>query len=105
MAAKGRGRLNAVGAPGARGRKSVYLECLVIAVVFVIPAAVFCLYVGAFRQPMANMASGQVLVVNQRGRSWSLPKGHIEKGESILEAARREIYEESGVKKLKFVRN
>ena len=47
---------------------------------------------------------GQVLVVNQRGRSWSLPKGHIEKGESILEAARREIYEESGVKKLKFVK-
>jgi len=47
---------------------------------------------------------GQILVVNQRGCSWSLPKGHIEKGESILEAARREIYEESGVKKLKFVR-
>jgi len=47
---------------------------------------------------------GQVLVVNQRGRSWSLPKGHIEKGESVLEAARREIYEESGVKKLKFVK-
>jgi 8-oxo-dGTP pyrophosphatase MutT (NUDIX family) len=47
---------------------------------------------------------GQVLVVNQRGRSWSLPKGHIEKGESILGAARREIYEESGVKKLKFVK-
>jgi ADP-ribose pyrophosphatase YjhB (NUDIX family) len=47
---------------------------------------------------------GQVLVVNQRGRSWSLPKGHIEKGESVLNAARREIYEESGVKKLKFVR-
>jgi len=47
---------------------------------------------------------GQVLVVNQRGRSWSLPKGHMEKGESVLEAARREIYEESGVKKLKFVK-
>jgi 8-oxo-dGTP pyrophosphatase MutT (NUDIX family) len=47
---------------------------------------------------------GQVLVVNQRGRSWSLPKGHIEKGESILQAARREIYEESGLKKLKFVK-
>lgn len=47
---------------------------------------------------------GQVLIVNQRGRSWSLPKGHIEKGESTLDAARREIYEESGVKKLKFVK-
>jgi len=47
---------------------------------------------------------GQVLVVNQRGLSWSLPKGHIEKGETILEAARREIYEESGVKNLKFIK-
>jgi 8-oxo-dGTP pyrophosphatase MutT (NUDIX family) len=47
---------------------------------------------------------GEVLVVNQRGRSWSLPKGHIEKGETVLEAARREIYEESGVKKLKFIK-
>jgi len=47
---------------------------------------------------------GQVLVVNQRGKSWSLPKGHLEKGEEALTAARREIYEESGVKELTFVR-
>jgi ADP-ribose pyrophosphatase YjhB (NUDIX family) len=47
---------------------------------------------------------GQVLVVNQRGRSWSLPKGHIEEGEAVLEAARREIYEESGLKDLTFVK-
>jgi ADP-ribose pyrophosphatase YjhB (NUDIX family) len=47
---------------------------------------------------------GQVLVVNQRGRSWSLPKGHIEEGEDALEAARREIYEESGLRELKYVK-
>jgi 8-oxo-dGTP pyrophosphatase MutT (NUDIX family) len=47
---------------------------------------------------------GQVLVVNQRGLSWSLPKGHIEKGEEPLEAARREIYEESGLSNLKFIK-
>ena len=47
---------------------------------------------------------GQVLVVNQRGRSWSLPKGHIEDGESALEAARREIYEESGLADLKYIK-
>jgi len=47
--------------------------------------------------------NGQVLVVNQRGLSWSLPKGHLEEGESPLAAARREIYEESGVKELEFV--
>ena len=40
---------------------------------------------------------GQVLVVNQRGKSWSLPKGHIEEGEDTLAAARREIHEESGL--------
>ena len=47
---------------------------------------------------------GQILVVNQRGRSWSLPKGHIEEGEEELEAARREIYEESGLRDLEYVK-
>ncbi|MBI2576299.1 NUDIX domain-containing protein [Candidatus Woesearchaeota archaeon] len=45
---------------------------------------------------------GQVLVVNQNGNSWSLPKGHIERGETALEAATREIFEESGIKNLVF---
>jgi ADP-ribose pyrophosphatase YjhB (NUDIX family) len=45
-----------------------------------------------------------VIVVNQKGDSWSLPKGHVEKGESNLEAAKREIYEESGVKDLHLLR-
>jgi 8-oxo-dGTP pyrophosphatase MutT (NUDIX family) len=44
---------------------------------------------------------GEVLIVNQHGNSWSLPKGHVEQGEEILEAAKREIYEESGIKYLK----
>jgi 8-oxo-dGTP pyrophosphatase MutT (NUDIX family) len=47
---------------------------------------------------------GEVLVVNQRGTSWSLPKGHIDAGEDALGAARREIYEESGIRDLEFVR-
>jgi 8-oxo-dGTP pyrophosphatase MutT (NUDIX family) len=47
---------------------------------------------------------GKVLVVSQRGNSWSLPKGHIDPGEDELEAARREIYEETGVSKLKLLR-
>ena len=41
--------------------------------------------------------AGQVLIVNQKGTSWSLPKGHVEEGEDALAAARREIHEESGV--------
>lgn len=47
---------------------------------------------------------GKVLVVSQHGTSWSLPKGHIDPGENPLEAARREIYEESGVRDLELVR-
>ena len=47
---------------------------------------------------------GQVLVVNQNGTSWSLPKGHIDPGEVALTAAKREIGEESGIRKLKFIK-
>jgi len=46
---------------------------------------------------------GLVLVVNQRGNSWSLPKGHIDPGENALGAAIREIAEESGVKHLDLI--
>ena len=47
---------------------------------------------------------GEVLVVSQNGDSWSLPKGHLDPGEDELQAARREIYEESGVKQLELVK-
>jgi ADP-ribose pyrophosphatase YjhB (NUDIX family) len=49
-------------------------------------------------------SEGHVLVVSQHGSSWSLPKGHIEDGEDALAAAKREIYEESGVSELEFIR-
>ncbi|MBI3591544.1 MAG: NUDIX domain-containing protein [Candidatus Melainabacteria bacterium] len=47
---------------------------------------------------------GLVLVVNQNNNSWSLPKGHVDEGETKLEAAVREIYEESGVRNLEFIK-
>jgi len=47
---------------------------------------------------------GRVLVVSQHGTSWSLPKGHVESGEDEETTARREIYEESGITHLEFVR-
>jgi 8-oxo-dGTP pyrophosphatase MutT (NUDIX family) len=47
---------------------------------------------------------GEVLVVSQRGTSWSLPKGHIDPGENALVAAKREIYEESGIRDLELIR-
>ncbi|MBI2581523.1 NUDIX domain-containing protein [Candidatus Woesearchaeota archaeon] len=50
-------------------------------------------------------SKGLVLVVTNRQRkSWSLPKGHIDTGEDALTAAKREIYEESGVKQLKLIK-
>lgn len=49
--------------------------------------------------------SGQVLIVNQKRNSWSLPKGHLNPGESALAAAQREIYEESGVSELTLIRD
>lgn len=47
---------------------------------------------------------GLVLIVNQNGNSWSLPKGHIDEGEEKLEAAIREIYEESGIRELQYIK-
>lgn len=47
---------------------------------------------------------GEVLVVSQKGTSWSLPKGHVEGNEDLITAAKREIEEESGVINLQFVK-
>ena len=50
-------------------------------------------------------SDGQILVVNQHGTSWSLPKGHIEENEDILTAAKREIEEESGISELVLIKD
>jgi 8-oxo-dGTP pyrophosphatase MutT (NUDIX family) len=46
----------------------------------------------------------EVIVVSQRGDSWSLPKGHVDAGETAQEAAEREILEETGVTQLTYMR-
>lgn len=38
-----------------------------------------------------------LLVTSRRSKRWILPKGHPKKGQSLMEAARREAWEESGV--------
>jgi 8-oxo-dGTP pyrophosphatase MutT (NUDIX family) len=54
---------------------------------------------------VVNKKTGKILVVNQRGRSWSLPKGHIDGGETSVETAKREISEESGISNLVLVKD
>lgn len=49
-------------------------------------------------------AQGLVCIVNQKDTSWSFPKGHVEPGEEHLAAAKREIYEETGIKDLFLLR-
>ena len=50
--------------------------------------------------------NGKIVVVTQLGNTYSYPKGHVNDGENILDAAYREIYEETGLKNvdLKFIK-
>jgi ADP-ribose pyrophosphatase YjhB (NUDIX family) len=48
--------------------------------------------------------NNEIVIVNQKGTSWSLPKGHLDGNETELEAAKREIYEESGLKSLDLIK-
>jgi 8-oxo-dGTP diphosphatase len=45
---------------------------------------------------------GKIVLVEQNSNSWSFPKGGVEEGESLLEAATREIEEETGIKNLEY---
>lgn len=42
-------------------------------------------------------AQRQFLLIQHQAGHWSFPKGHPEKGESDLQAARRELAEETGI--------
>ncbi len=42
-------------------------------------------------------AQGHILLTTKKGTYWLLPKGHIEEGEELLESAKREVYEETGL--------
>jgi 8-oxo-dGTP pyrophosphatase MutT (NUDIX family) len=53
---------------------------------------------------VVNVDTGDVLVVRQPNKVWSLPKGHIEPNEDPLLCAKREIFEESGVTELNLLK-
>jgi 8-oxo-dGTP pyrophosphatase MutT (NUDIX family) len=48
-------------------------------------------------------SKGEIVIVNNHGNSWGFPKGHVDEGEELEAAARREVYEETGIANLKFV--
>jgi len=48
-------------------------------------------------------SENKIAVTNQRHNSWSLPKGGVDEGEEILEAAKREIREETGITELELL--
>ncbi|RAP31524.1 hypothetical protein DID78_00800 [Candidatus Marinamargulisbacteria bacterium SCGC AG-343-D04] len=49
------------------------------------------------------LRDNNVVIVSQKGRSWSLPKGHVENDESLINTAYREIYEETGIEELELL--
>jgi len=46
---------------------------------------------------------GRIVLVYEQGNSWSFPKGGVEEGETVLQAAIREIKEESGITEITLV--
>lgn len=44
------------------------------------------------------------LILKQHQGHWGFPKGHIEKGERLIDTAVRELKEETGIKKIDFVK-
>ncbi len=45
----------------------------------------------------------QYLVMYHHGEYWNFPKGHVEEGESEIEAALRELKEETGITEIKLI--
>lgn len=52
---------------------------------------------------VVNNETGDVLIVAHPNKVWAFPKGHIEPSEDPLIAAKREIFEESGITEVQLI--
>ncbi len=60
-----------------------------------------CLYESSCGAVVFRMIAGEVrylLIKNKRSANWGFPKGHIERGETKEDTARREVLEETGIR-------
>lgn len=46
-----------------------------------------------------------LIVQSKKNEHWLCPKGHLEEGESEIECAKREIFEETGISELQKIKN
>ena len=53
---------------------------------------------------LVKNSKGEYILITQSSTSITIPKGHVEEGESTLDAAKREIFEETGIKNLKLMK-
>lgn len=59
-----------------------------------------CLYESSCGAVVYRLINGEVrylLIKNKRSANWGFPKGHIERGETKEDTARREVLEETGI--------
>ena len=55
---------------------------------------------GVFAADVRRLPKGPAVLLFERedGKGWNLPGGHVERGEGLVQAIRREIREETGMK-------
>ncbi len=65
------------------------------------PFSLDCYYersCGAVVYRIINKEVRYLLIKNRRSSNWSFPKGHVEDGETSEETAKREVFEEAGIR-------